>query len=141
MRVAQAVLAILGLGITIYLSYERATGGEAACVIGGGCATVQSSKYAVLAGVPLAYMGVVTYAILLASAFIPRFPGRIIALIVAVCGVMFSMWLQYAELFLIKAICPWCVSSAIIMVISLGVAIGRILKAGDLKSDAAAASA
>lgn len=127
------MLALLGLGITAYLSFEKLSGGEPTCVIGGGCATVQNSPYASLAGVPLSYLGFFTYAILLAAAIIPGFAGRGIAFIVALCGVAFSGWLLYAELFLIEAVCPWCVASLIVMVGSLAVAITRIVRAGDLR--------
>lgn len=125
------MLALIGLGITSYLSYEKLSGGEPTCVIGGGCATVQNSPYAELAGIPLSYLGVITYIILVASALIPGFPGRLIGFIVSLCGVAFSGWLLYAEIFLIKAICPYCVASLIVMVISLGVAITRMVRAGD----------
>ena len=127
------MLALIGLGITSYLSYEKVTGGEPTCVIGGGCATVQNSPYAELAGVPLSYLGVVTYLILLASAFVPGFPGRLVAFIVALCGVAFSGWLLYAEIFLIKAICPYCVASLIVMLALLGIAITRLVRAGALR--------
>ena len=135
------MLALIGLGITSYLSYEKLSGGEPTCVIGGGCATVQNSPYAELAGIPLSYLGVITYIILVASALIPGFPGRLVGFIVALCGVAFSGWLLYAELFLIKAICPYCVASLIVMVASLGVAIARLVRAGDLRSDAGATPA
>jgi len=104
-------------------------------VIGGGCATVQNSDYAKLAGIPLSYLGVITYLILIASALVPGFPGRLIAFVVSLCGVVFSGWLLYAELFLIKAICPWCVASLIVMLASFGIAIARIIRAGDLRDD------
>ncbi len=128
------------MGITAYLSYEKLSGGEPTCVIGGGCATVQNSDYAVLAGIPLSYLGLITYLVLLSSAFIPGFPGRMIAFVVALSGVAFSAWLQYAELFLIKAVCPWCVASFIVMVISFIIAITRIVRAGDLRDDDAGAA-
>ncbi len=128
------------MGITAYLSYEKLSGGEPTCVIGGGCATVQNSDYAMLAGIPLSYLGLITYLVLLSSAFIPGFPGRMIAFVVALCGVAFSAWLQYAELFLIKAVCPWCVASFIVMVISFIIAITRIVRAGDLRDDDAGAA-
>ena len=127
------MLALIGLAITSYLSYEKLSGGEPTCVIGGGCATVQNSPYAELAGIPLSYLGVITYAILVASALIPGFQGRLVAFIVALCGVAFSLWLLYAELFLIEAICPWCVASLIVMLGSLAVAIVHLMRAGDFR--------
>ena len=132
------MLALLGLGITGYLSWERLSGGSPACVIGGGCATVQNSDYAEIAGVSLSYLGFITYAFMLLSAFLPGFPGRLLGLVTSVGGVLFSLWLLYAELFLIKAICPWCMASLVVMILALAVSIWRIVSAGDLRSDDAA---
>jgi len=123
---------VLGLGITGYLSWERLTGGSPACVIGGGCATVQNSEYAQIFGVSLSYLGFITYALMLASALIPGFWGRLLGLVTSVGGVLFSLWLLYAELFLIEAICPWCMASLVVMLLALAVAIARVMRAGDL---------
>ncbi len=125
---------MLGLGITGYLSWEKLSGGAPACVIGGGCATVQNSEYAQIAGVSLSYLGFITYAVMLLSAILPGFPGRLLGIVTSVGGVLFSLWLLYAELFLIEAICPWCMASLVVMILALGVAIWRIINAGDLRS-------
>jgi uncharacterized membrane protein len=84
--------------------------------------------------VSLSYLGFITYAVMLASAIVPGFWGRLLGIITSVGGVLFSLWLLYAELFLIEAICPWCMASLVIMILALVVAIWRITKAGDLRS-------
>ncbi len=104
-------------------------------MIGGGCATVQNSDYAQIAGVSLSYLGFITYAVMLVSALLPGFLGRLLGLITGVGGVLFSLWLLYAELFLIEAICPWCMASLVVMILALAVGIWRIIAAGDLRSD------
>lgn len=131
---AQGILALLGLGITGYLSWTELMGDAPACVIGGGCATVQNSEYAQIFGVSLSYLGFITYALMLASAIIPGFWGRLLGIVTSVGGVLFSLWLLYAELFLIEAICPWCMASLVVMILALAVAVTRIVKAGDLRS-------
>ena len=131
---AQGILALLGLGITGYLSWTELMGDAPSCVIGGGCATVQNSEYAQIFGVSLSYLGFITYALMLASAIIPGFWGRLLGIVTSVGGVLFSLWLLYAELFLIEAICPWCVASLVVMILALAVAITRVVKAGDLRS-------
>lgn len=131
---AQGILALLGLGITGYLSWTELMGDAPACVIGGGCATVQNSEYAQIFGVSLSYLGFITYALMLASAIVPGFWGRLLGIVTSVGGVLFSLWLLYAELFLIEAICPWCVASLVVMILALAVAVARIAKAGDLRS-------
>ena len=82
----------------------------------------------------LSYLGFITYAVMLASAIVPGFWGRLLGIITSVGGVLFSLWLLYAELFLIEAICPWCMASLVIMILALVVAIWRIATAGDLRS-------
>ncbi|MSO44732.1 MAG: vitamin K epoxide reductase family protein [Thermoleophilia bacterium] len=120
--------------ITGYLSYERFSGGTPTCIIGGGCATVQSSRYAEIFGVSLSYLGLITYALILASAFIPGFPGRLLAVVMGIGGLLFSLWLLYAEIALIHALCPWCLASLVVMVFSLTVAVWRVISAGDLRA-------
>lgn len=134
LRVAQGILALLGLGITGYLSWTELMGDAPSCVIGGGCATVQNSEYAQIFGVSLSYLGFITYALMLASALIPGFWGRLLGIVTSVGGVLFSLWLLYAELFLIEAICPWCMASLVVMILALVVAVTRVVKAGDLRS-------
>jgi len=114
-----AAVAVAGLAIALYLTVERAAGRAPACPIGGGCETVQSSRYAEIAGVPVAWLGLVAYAALLVAALLPGLPGRALGLFVATVGVGFSAWLTYAEVSLIHALCAWCLASAALMTIAL----------------------
>jgi uncharacterized membrane protein len=118
LRVAIGVLALAGLGVAIYLTVVRAQGHSPTCVIGGGCATVQKSEYSELAGVPVAWLGILAYLSLLASALLPGQPGRALGLFTGLVGIGFSAWLTYVELEIIDAICAWCVTSAIIITIA-----------------------
>ena len=45
-----------------------------------------------------------------------RLLARRALFIMAVIGVVFSAYLTYLELFVIHAICPWCVTSAILLI-------------------------
>jgi uncharacterized membrane protein len=76
---------------------------------------VQSSEYAELAGIPVALLGLIGYAAILASLAIPGDAGRFAGALLALAGFGFSAWLTYVELFEIDAICQWCVASAVIM--------------------------
>ena len=65
-RLGITALALAGIGIAGYLSWARAAGETVACpVAGGGCETVQQSSYSELVGIPVAYLGVATYVVLL----------------------------------------------------------------------------
>ena len=104
----------------------RVAGESPACVVGNGCATVQQSGYSEIAGVPVAGLGVLAYALLLASAAVPGAGSRLAGLFTALVGVGLSAWLTYVELAVIGAVCPWCVASAVTMALSALAAIARI---------------
>jgi uncharacterized membrane protein len=110
-----AGLGLFGLGIAVYLTIVHYTGGQPICGISHGCETVQTSKYAELGGVPVAVLGLVGYVGILLGLFVPGENGRLIRVSVAVLGFLFSAYLTYLELFVIDAICQWCVGSAIVM--------------------------
>jgi len=67
LRALSAAVALVGLGIATYLTVVHYAGGTPVCAIAHGCATVQQSQYAALAGVPVAVLGVAGYLALLAS--------------------------------------------------------------------------
>lgn len=125
LRVALGVVATLGLGVATYLTVVRAEGDSPTCVIGGGCHTVQSSEYSELAGIPVAWLGVAAYVGLLVAAILPGPLGRALGLFTAVVSFGFSAWLTYVELFIIDAICAWCVTSAILVTIALVITVMR----------------
>ena len=85
----------------------------------GGCETVQTSSYATIFGVPVAVMGLVGYSGLLFSALLRGEAGVYLAFLVALVGALFSAYLTYLEVFVIHAICEWCVASAVVMVAAL----------------------
>lgn len=114
LRGAAAAVAGLGLAIAGYLTYVHYSGGEPVCAIAHGCSVVQSSRYASLAGVPVALLGLLSYAALLAALALDR---RDAAALVALTGAGFSAWLTYVEVAVLEAICVWCVASAACMVV------------------------
>jgi len=117
-----ALLALVGLCISLYLwLYKIGVIGTLQCGTGA-CEQVQTSRYADLLGVPVALYGVVGYAALLAVAVLGLRPGLVaerrvtLALAaLATVGVAFSLYLTYLELFVIHAMCRWCVGSAVIV--------------------------
>jgi uncharacterized membrane protein len=116
LRLAVAVLALAGLAVAAYLTYVHYAGLKPFCAGGGGgCERVQSSSYAELAGVPVALLGTVGYALILASLALPGELGRSAGALLALVGFGFSAYLTWVELFQIDAICQWCVASAVLM--------------------------
>jgi uncharacterized membrane protein len=116
LRTTGLVLTVLGIGIAGYLVYIHYAGIEPICNIAHGCHKVQTSKYADLAGVPVALLGLIGYVTILGALLAGGGDGpRMVAALVALSGFGFSAYLTYRELFTINAICQWCVGSAILM--------------------------
>ena len=126
-RVLLAVLSILGLLMSAYLAWVHLAGVAPICLAGsGGCEAVQTSRYAEILGVPVAVLGIAGYAGLLLSAWLKGEVGVLLGLFVALVSVLFSGYLTWLELFVIQAICQWCVTSAILMTASLILTVIRI---------------
>ena len=121
-RQAIAVLALVGFFVALYLwLYKIGVAGELKCGTGG-CETVQASRWADLFGIPVAFYGVVGYAVILGVALVGlqptwvvrRGPTLLLAAL-ATAGFVFTLWLTYLELFVIHAVCRWCIGSAVII--------------------------
>lgn len=118
-----AVLAAGGLGVSAYLTYLKLQVGSGVTCGIGDCDLVNSSIYSEVAGIPVALIGMMGYALLLVlnatalSAQPEGFYRPLLALIflAALAGSLFSAYLTYVELFVLRAICPWCVVSALII--------------------------
>jgi uncharacterized membrane protein len=130
MRRAIVVLALIGAAIAGYLTWVHYAGLEVVCLAGGGgCEKVQSSDYADLAGVPVALLGLIGYVGILGSTLLlPDETGLLATAFLALVGFGFSMYLTWAELFRIHAICQWCVASAVIMTALTVLALARLLR-------------
>ena len=129
LRAATAVLALAGLGIAGYLTWVHYAGLDPVYVGGGGgCERVQASRWAELAGIPVALLGLIAYATILASLALPDELGRTVAAFVSLVGFGFSAWLTYVELEKIGAVCQWCVASAVVMTALAAVSIARLMR-------------
>jgi uncharacterized membrane protein len=128
LRIAILVLSLIGIGIAGYLTYVHYEGLKVLCLSSGGCETVQASSYAKLDGIPVAVLGLLGYIGILGSLVVRGELGRIAGFGIALIGFGFSMYLTYRELFTIKAICQWCVSSAVLMTILFVLTAIRVLR-------------
>lgn len=128
LRIAIAVLAVIGIGVATYLTYVHYAKLKIACT-NTGCTTVQSSVYAKLAGIPVPVLGLVGYVSILASILVLRGEvSRIVSFGLALTGFLFSLYLTYREIFTIKAICEWCVSSAVLMTLLAVITAVRVVR-------------
>ena len=113
--IAIGVISLIGIAVASYLTYTHYAGLNVVCPVSGGCETVQKSVYSKLAGIPVAVLGLGGYIAILLSLTIRNELGRAAGFGIALIGCLFSLYLTYREIFTIKAICPWCVSSAVMM--------------------------
>lgn len=130
LRVALAVVALAGIGLSAYLTYIRFSGDELACPIGGGCTTVQSSQYSELVGIPVPVLGILGYAALLLAAALPGPLGRALGLFTGVVSFAFSAWLTAVEAFILDAWCAWCIGSAVLVTAAFALTVARVVVGG-----------
>jgi uncharacterized membrane protein len=119
-----AALALAGIFVALYLLlYKLGMIGALSCAVGS-CETVNSSKWATFLGLPVAGWGVGFYIGMFVLAMVSTREDFAesktvsgLVLVVATTGLLFSAWLTYLELFVIHAVCQWCVVSAFIVAI------------------------
>jgi uncharacterized membrane protein len=121
-RVALAaafLLAAAGAGVATYLAAMHLSGGPIACTGVGDCEYVNGSEYAHVAGVPVAVLGAGAYVgmmVTVVGAWWRRAAGLLLAAWgIALASALFSLYLTYIELFVLEAICAYCVASAVIV--------------------------
>lgn len=129
-RQAIALLALVGFFLALYLLlYKLGLIGGLQCGTGS-CEYVQTSAYGRFLGFPVASYGVLGYGAIFAVALLglqPRWlghpgPSRLVAGFAGV-GFLFTLYLTYVELFVLQAICRYCVASAVIITAILVVAL------------------
>jgi len=114
------VAAAIGLIISLYLLSVHWGWGQLVCLDIGDCEVVNTSVYAELLGLPVALLGAFTYLVLLVIGVLSwrhlsEELASLVQFVVAAIGVAFSLYLTYIELFVLRAICPWCVLSALLI--------------------------
>jgi uncharacterized membrane protein len=128
LRRAMLVVTILGVALTIYLTYIHYRGLNPICSLGQSCIKVQTSTWSKLAGIPVALIGLIGYVAILGSLVLrDREETRLATLGMTLIGFGFSGYLTYRELFSIHAICEECASSAVLMTLLLIAAVWRYL--------------
>lgn len=133
LRRISIALAILGILVAGYLTWADLTKSEVVCIGSNGCGIVQNSSYSSVAGIPVALLGLVGYVAILGLLLLEYRGGQLadntplILFGLTLLGVAYSAYLTYLELFVILAICLYCVASAVIMAALFGIAVYRVL--------------
>jgi uncharacterized membrane protein len=114
LRAAIAATATIGLAIAAYLTVVHYAHTSPICSTGG-CEQVQRSSYAKLGGVPVALLGLLAYAAIIATATRRGVEVALAGAVVALAGAGFSAYLLWAQIARIHAICQWCIGSDVVM--------------------------
>lgn len=133
---ASVLLALAGAVDSAYLAFLKFTGTVAACSDIGDCEAVNNSKYAEIGGIPLALLGLLGYLAILAFLILEtQFPSWRESLHLGVfgftlAGTIYSVYLTYIEIFVLHAVCPYCVVSAVVMLLLFVISIVRLRRLG-----------
>lgn len=116
------LLSILGAIDSVYLWIIKLVNKPTLCIQGvGDCWSVNTSKYSEINGVPISILGAAAYLLII---IVVIFENRIelvkrnstLAVFgITLIGVVYSAYLTYLEIWIIRAICPFCILSALIM--------------------------
>lgn len=117
-RAAAAAVAAIGTLVSAYLTWVHYSGNLALCIGVGGCESVQNSRFSVVGPVPVALVGLAGFVAILAVA-LSRIRGDApqwadTALFgLSLAATLYVAYLTYIELFVLGAVCPWCVTVAL----------------------------
>ncbi len=133
MNTVLLVATSIGIADCIYLSYVKLANIAPYCTPGlGDCQTVAMSQWAYVMGIPVAYLGLLSY---LAILFLTLFGKKIqflkpyvdyLLFFISFIGVLFSAYLTYIEAFVLHAWCQWCVLSALMMAVIFVVSVRKL---------------
>lgn len=130
---------LIGLADSIYLTVLKLTNNQTMCLKGiGDCWTVNLSSYSEIFGMPIAILGILAY-LVLSILFMLRHKLPVSTVVVdqmifglSLTGFIYSIYLTYLEIAVIKALCPFCIVSAIAMTV---IFIGTLLRLVQNRSD------
>jgi uncharacterized membrane protein len=128
------VLTVLGLLVSIYMTIYKVTNNESMCIGSGGCSIVNASGYSEVRGIPVAVFGVLGYLSILALLYLEnksgffQTNGGMLQFAVTLTGFLFTVWLVYVEVALLKAYCPFCITSQVAMTIIFILTVIRVIK-------------
>jgi uncharacterized membrane protein len=119
LTVLSMALSVAGIAVSAYLSLVHYRDDLLVCAVGG-CHTVQKSPYAELYGVPVALLGLGMFVAMATLGLLRRLRAEwagdlnLITFGLALAGTVFTVYLTYLELFVIHAVCQWCVLTALL---------------------------
>jgi uncharacterized membrane protein len=134
-RISILIMSVLGSLDALYLTWVKISNNQKLCIIGlGDCWSVNTSQYSELFGIPVALYGSVTYFLIFLISVVGskniRFTSLepIVIFGISLFGSIYSIYLTYIEIAVIKSICPFCILSAVCMLLIFLLSIFRLTK-------------
>jgi uncharacterized membrane protein len=131
---ASIALAVLGLFVSIYMTIYKVSGNDGMCLGSGACSEVNASIFSEVSGIPVAVVGIIGYVAILAvhllenrNSFLKQ-NATLFIFGMSLTGFLFTVWLIYVEVALLKALCPFCVTSQVAMTLIFIIALIRLIK-------------
>jgi uncharacterized membrane protein len=130
--VTMAAIAIAGVVISAYLTVVKLSGGQPYCGPIVGCETVNTSPYSSIFGIPVALIGMAASGAILAGVLSwyqnGSRNGLLLAYGLGLASLPILAYLTYLELFVIHAVCVWCVGYAVTVIVGWLVATREVLR-------------
>jgi uncharacterized membrane protein len=129
-----AILVVVGLLVSVYMTIYKITSNDALCLGSGDCSTVNASRYSEVYGIPVATVGIAGYfAILLVHWYERRDKffeknGPMLIFGLALAGFLFTVYLIYVEFAILQAFCPFCLTSQAAMTVIFIISIIRLIR-------------
>lgn len=115
LRIAAILVTLAGIGVAGYLTWAHFADQSVICVQGGGCEKVQESSYSEIAGIPVAVLGLASYLTVLVLLVWDAPLARLSAATIAIVGLLFGAYLAVVQLFVIDAVCVWCMANDLVI--------------------------
>jgi uncharacterized membrane protein len=131
---ATITLACLGVLDATYLLVYKLTNNNAMCFGSGGCHDVNFSSYSEIGGIPVSVFGIAAFLVIAGILLlevrlkIAKEYGALAVFGISLTGVAFTAYLTWLEIYVIHAICPFCVATAVIIALIFILAIIRLIK-------------
>lgn len=131
-------LSVIGLLVAIYMTIYAITSNDNMCIGSKDCSVVNASKYSKInivgIEIPVAVLGVAGYVSILAVLLLePRLgflqqSGTLVFFGLSLMGFLFTLYLIYVEIALIRAFCPFCITSQVAMTIIFILSVIRVVR-------------
>ena len=133
-EITLVALAIIGLLVSVYMTIYKITSNDSMCIGSKDCSVVNQSRYAEIYGIPVAVFGILGYAAILAVLLLERNPGffkqngTMLLFGLSLTGFLFTLYLVFLEIAIIKAYCPFCITSQVAMTFIFILSVIRVVR-------------